>query len=146
MAKEAPKQYLFISNRTVNVGSTQGYSILFEKGVPTHVPPGMHAEVMARGILPCTADGETLDSPEVADPTPESKVVLAPEDAETRNAKILEVVREVAKRNNPKDYTAGGVPTAAAVTMALGWRVDQKEVTAVWRANKRDILGLGDEG
>lgn len=130
---------LFVSNRNMNITSTQGYSIDFVKGEPTHVPPAMHAAAMERGAMPCDEKGETLDvaqSPVKEEP----KILLAPEDADERNAKILEVVTALAKRNNPKDFSAGGVPRAASVSASLGWRVDQGEVTAVWRAHKAAIL------
>ena len=128
----APKQYLFVSNRTVNVGSTLGHSIQFEKGVPTHVPQRLHALVMEKGIMPCDAAGKPLDPSQVDDPSPVSAVVLAPEETEERAAKILEVIQAIVKRNNSKDFSAGNVPNSVAVTAALGWKVDAKEIRPVW--------------
>jgi hypothetical protein len=134
----APKQYLFVSNRDISVTSILGYSIFFEKGVQTHVPRAMHAEVIEKGILPVEEDGKI--SVEAIDKmtSPDIKIVLAPETAEDRNEAIAEAVKAIVKRNDSRDFTSGGVPSAVAVTAALGWKVDPKEVRNVWatlRAN-----------
>ena len=59
MASKAPKQYLFVSQRDITVTSVLGYAIEFKKGIPTHVPRAMHAEVMERGCIPVDSDGTT---------------------------------------------------------------------------------------
>lgn len=134
-----PKQYLFVTNRDVIVTSIQGYSIEFLKGVPTHVPRSMHEEVMEKGAVACDDKGEVLaldKQPERVEP----KVFVAPEAQEERDDKILEVMRELVKRNNSADFSAGGVPTSAAVSASLHWHADQNEVSKVWRKNKVDLL------
>lgn len=139
MAKAAPKLYYFVSNRNVTISSKMGHNISFEKGVPTHVPRPMHSEVMERGILPCSKDGDVLDAPEVA--VAEDKAILVePEDAEERADKIREAIVALVKRNSPRDFTAGGVPSAASVTAALGWKVDPKEIRPVWAKMKEEGL------
>lgn len=122
-----PKQYMFVANRDITIVSTQGYSLSFKKGEPLHVPRAMHAEVMEKGVLPVDqADAEAVTAAQ------EPKVLIEPEDAEERKDKIREVVVAMAKRNSPKDFSAGGVPLATAVSLALGWKADPKEVRAVW--------------
>src|SRR5882757_9283222 len=125
---EAPKQFLFVSHREVNVGSTSGRSILFEKGRPTHVPREMHAEVMARGIMPCDEKG-TLQAAE--DPKAAPDKAMAPEDPEDRAAAILEALKLIAERNSARDFSAGGVPRADVVSPLLGWRVDEKDIRPI---------------
>lgn len=132
-----PKQYPFVSNRDIVVTSLQGYSIRFDKGVPTHVPKVMHAEVMEKGILPCDDGGATLSIDKVEDPKPKPKVLLAPEDPAERAEAIRVVIEALAERNSPKDFSAGGVPTSKAVTAALGWSADAQEIRPVWDAFKQ---------
>lgn len=139
-----PQLHYFISNRTINVGSNQGASIAFEKGKPTHVPRFMHGIVMEKGILPCDKDGKPLDA-ESAPTADEKPVLTAPEDAEGRNDAIEKVCREMVKRNTPADFTAGGTPNATAVSFALGWKVDQKEVRAVWVKIRPEMLNPGGQ-
>lgn len=137
----APQQYLFVSNREINVGSLSGRSILFEKGVPTHVPREMHAEVMEKGILPCDKDGKTLDSE--AAPVPEEKGPLLrfpPEDAVEREEAVKAAVQALMARNSPKDFSAGGVPTSAAVSAALGYSVAAADIRPVWDKAKVEHL------
>jgi hypothetical protein len=141
MSEPKPKQYLFVSSRDVNVGSTHGYSIFFPKGVPTHVPRIMHSEVMEKGILPCDAKGNTLDAPAVAAMEPPAlKIMVAPEDAEERTDQIRDALKALAAKGDSKDFTAGGIPSASATTAVLGWRVDAKEIRPVWAELKPEIV------
>lgn len=132
----------FVSNRDVIVRSSKtGMSIAFKKGVPTFVHPLLHKEVMEKGVLPVDDENKAVDpSTHTAGLEAEPKVLLAPEDGYERSVKILEVIRALVARNNAKDFTAGGVPSARSITAALGWRVDAQEVRKVWDENKREIL------
>lgn len=124
----------FISNRDITVRSLHGHAIEFKKGVPTGVPRIMHAEVMEKGILP-------VEGPEqgaaVADAP---KPMLAPDDAQERNDAILEVIKQIVKRNNASDFTGGGHPSAVSVSAAVGWKVDQKEVKDVWVKHREALI------
>jgi hypothetical protein len=133
-------QQLFISNRNIVVRSKTGYSIAFEKGKLTPVPRLMHEEVMEKGIIPVDDKGVPLDPENHVVVITPPKVVLRPEDKFEADDKILEVIKEIVKRNNPTDFTGGGAPQAAVVTQALGWKVDQKEVRVVWDKNKQELL------
>jgi hypothetical protein len=139
---KAVKQYLFVAPRDMNVTSTQGYSLDFKKGEPTHVPRAMHAEVMEKGVLPCDARGEIKEAPEPAevDPAAAVRVMVAPEDGDERSDAILEAIKALVARNDAKDFSAGGIPSAAAVTHAVGWRADRKEIAAVWQKYKPQLL------
>jgi hypothetical protein len=138
MAKAAPKQFLFVSNRDQVIGSTSGHSIRFEKGKPTHVPRVMHEEVLNKGCVQCDGDAAPLPVDET-DALPEKpKVLLAPDDADERAEAIKAVMEQVRDRNSSADFTAGGVPSAAALTAALGWKVDAKEIRPLWNRMKSD--------
>lgn len=139
MAKPAPIEYLFVANRDVTVTSLKGYSFNFEAGIPQHVPKACHPEMIERGILPVGSDGkpDLVQVDIVAkDGDPKVKIVLAPETNEERAELIREVLLKVATRNNAADFTSGGVPSPAAVSGALGWRVDAKEIRPIWQEIK----------
>lgn len=132
----------FISNRSVIVRSSKiGQSVEFKKGVPTRVPPGMHEEVMEKGIIPVNDDGTAVDPETIEVVAPPKPVLLAPEDGTVRAKHIAEVLKAIVARNHPVDFTAGGTPSASAVTAALGWKVDQKEVRMVWEKNREALIG-----
>lgn len=132
----------FTSSRDLIVRSRNiGMSIFFKKGVPTLVPPAMHDEVMEKGILPVDDDGLALKPGTEDVVKTEKTVVLPPEDGAVRAKKIVEVFKAIVARNSSVDFTGGGTPAAAAVTAALGWRVDQKEVRAVWEKNREALIG-----
>lgn len=145
MSQDAPKQFLFISHRTINVGSTQGHSIQFEKGKPTHVPRSMHTAVMEKGCIPCDEKGAPLDAPaataivEATDPA--AGKLASPEDAEERAVAIRGVIKKLYERNSARDFSAGGVPSAEAITFELGWRVDPKEILPIWKKMKPALIG-----
>jgi hypothetical protein len=128
VSKEAPKQHLFVSNRTIVVRSTTGGAIGFEKGRPTHVPRHMQAACMEKGIMPCDKDGNAVDPDQAPEVTAEVKILIAPEDPADRQKAITKAIEGVLGRNDSHDFTSGGTPHEKAVSAALGWRVDQKEV------------------
>lgn len=132
-----PKQHMFVSNRDVMVSSTLGHSIQFLKGVPIHVPKIMHKEVIEKGILPVEG-AETATEMLTEAEGGGVKIHLAPEDPDDREEAIGKACRALAERNNSRDFTGGGVPSATAVTAALGWKVDQKEVKDIWQKLRQE--------
>lgn len=127
----------FVSNRDIIVRSKKcGHSANFIKGVPQQVHPMMEAECLEKGILP--VDGTDPRNNEVVVET--STIKLAPEDGFERAKRILEVVKAIVKGNDAKNFTGGGRPTAKAVSNALGWQVDQKDVNAVWLEHRQSLL------
>lgn len=132
----------FVSSRDIVVRSkSTGHAVEFKKGVPTLAPVGMHEELFERGVLPADQSGAAaLDLAGATVDAATPKVLLAPDDGNERSMKIVEVFKAMVKRNSATDFTAGGTPNAAAVTSALGWRVDQKEVRAAWEKNREKLL------
>lgn len=133
--------FMFVAHRDVTVTSLKGYSFNFKKGIPQHVPKQCHAEVIERGILPVDQDG-SLDPAkldEIAqEGDPKARIVLAPETQAERDEKINEALKAIAKRNRSEDFTAGGVPSPAAVSSALGWKVDGREIRPLWNKLRQD--------
>lgn len=134
----------FVSNRDIVIRSKNtGHAIEFKKGVAVTVPLGMHSEVMERGILPVDEAGAPVDPAAHQIAVDPAKPIMPPDDGNVRNAQILEVIKQIVVRNNSKDFAGGGCPHQQAVSSALGWRVDQKEVRIVWERHREALLNSG---
>jgi len=128
MSKKSEKPDLtnmMVLNRNYTLISTMGYSIHFEKDVPTLVPPAIRREALAIGALP--ADGE---EPNVLkdDNKPQE-----PTDPAERNEAIMKAVLAMVEQNQREDFTAAGAPKKEAVEKLVGFKVDKREVAAVWQ-------------
>ena len=110
----------FVTNRDRVVATTKGHTISFKKGVPTHVPYGVYDEVQAAGAVP--VDELPDDS---------AKAVQEPQGGE-RDELIAMAIEEIVLRNNPKDFTAAGVPHVKTLESKLGFQIDAHERDAVW--------------
>lgn len=113
----------FMLNRNLTVRSTSGYTVVFEKGVPTHVPPVMIQEVLAIGA-------ERLDAAQDSHHT--EPVVKQEPIGEEREAEILSAIELVVEKNEPRDFTATGMPTVKVISTIVGFAVDKKELSDVW--------------
>lgn len=133
-------QNMFVSNRNIVVTSLKGHSIRFEKGKATYVPRAMHQEVIERGILPVDEGGSTDVSKidEITNPAG-VRVVVAPESQDERDDSIRQAIKAIVNRNRSEDFTAGGVPSSAAVSASLGWKVDIREIRPIWNAFKQEM-------
>lgn len=136
-----PKLNYFVSRRDFMLRSTLGHVITFEKGKPAHVPKALHSLALEKGLLPCDKDGKELDLEAASAVAPEEvKVLVAPEDAEEREEAVLKILKLLVERNNSADFGGGGIPKPEAVSQALGWRVDTKEVRTVWNKHRQALL------
>lgn len=133
------KQMEFVSNRDIVVRSLHGHAIEFKKGVPTQVPRVMHAECLEKGILPVESNEQGSAIQDAPGPN------LAPEDKLERDDAILEVIKQIVKRNNSNDFVGGGHPSAVTISSAVGWKVDQKEVKEVWVKNREALIRAVDQ-
>lgn len=137
----------FISNRDIVVRSAKAaQAIRFEKGKPQDVPQSMVQEVLDKGILPVEDSGEPVKAGEKEVVKDSALKKLAPEDGDERRAAIVEVMRAIVARNDAKDFTSGGMPSAGAVSLALGWRTDTKEIKAIWSAERNGMLEATGRG
>lgn len=116
------KPNLFTLNRNYVLTTTDGRSILFEKGVPTHVPPFMVKAAVAIGATP--QEGE-VDFDEPAKKG-------APTDPSERESAILDAVEKLATENERDAFTAAGTPKVKAVEKLVDFSVDAREVQKVW--------------
>jgi hypothetical protein len=131
----------FVSNRDVVIRSAAvGQAIRFIKGEPTVVPKAMWAEVQEKGILPVEDSGEPVKPGEAQTVPVAPKIVLPPEGQE-RIDRIVEAFKAIVERNNSADFTGGSTPAASAVTAAVRFKVDQKEVRSLWEKHRASLLG-----
>lgn len=113
----------YVAPRDMTVTSLSGRSVELLKGEPTHCPPQMHAELIARGVVPA----EDMD-----EKAPEVPVELT---AAERQAAFFKAFEVMATRNARGDFGASGTPHAAALAKELGWTaVDAKERDTMWAA------------
>jgi len=107
----------------MTVASLSGRSVEFKKGVPTLAPPQMHAELIAKGVVPETESEEPVE----VNPDQGPQIPYEREEA------LFAAFEKLAKRNKRGDFTAGGAPHAAVLAKELGWTdVDVKERDAAW--------------
>jgi hypothetical protein len=121
-AKDLPKLVL---NRTYVLSTLKGHSVGFIKGVPTHVPPSVFAEAIAIGATPVDGSDPNILEDEAKD--------HAPADPADRNPLILAAIEKLVDRNERDDFTAAGSPTVSAVSAAVGFKVQAREIANVWQ-------------
>ena len=112
----------FTLNRDRVHASVLGLSVEFKKGVPTHVPPELYAEVQAIGAVP---DDEIEDAPSAVKTN-------EPQDPNKRKDDVFAAFEMLALRNSREDFTAGGAPHGGALESVLGWKLGAKERDILW--------------
>ena len=114
----------FVLNRNHTVISVMGFTIRFEKGIPTVVPKICIPEVLAIGAERVDApQGSGLDEapPPPEDPTGYERLQL-----------LHACFDEIVAGNKREDFTAQGVPHVRAIKLMVGFTVDNKERDKVW--------------
>ena len=112
----------FTLHRDRVLASVLGLSVEFKKGVATHVPPELYAEVQAIGAVP---EDEIVDE-KAAIKTNE------PSDPNKRKEDVFAAFEMLALRNERGDFTAGGSPRDQVLESILGWKLSAKERDALW--------------
>lgn len=113
----------YIAPRDMTVTSVSGRSVEFKKGEPTFAPPQMHAELIAKGVVP---------TEEVDEPVRPSG--SEPSAADEREAAMFAAFEKMILANKRGDFAGTGIPHRKALATILGWTsVDAKEVEATWK-------------
>ena len=112
----------FTLNRDRVHASVLGLSVEFKKGVPTHVPPELYAEVQAIGAVP---EDEIVEEAAAAKTS-------EPNDPNKRKEEVFAAFEILALRNDRNDFTAGGAPHGSALEPILGWKLSAKERDTLW--------------
>lgn len=116
---------LLVLNRTYTLVSKYGHAVKFEKDVPTRIPPVMLAEAAAIGAIPADGSNPDILEEEVKKTTPLTN--------EQRAEKIMEAIKAIVAKNDVNEFTGGGLPHHKTVSVLTGFKVDSKEVRAVWQ-------------
>jgi len=111
----------FILNRDKTIVSLHGHAIAFKKGIPTHVPPAMYAEVQQIGAIP---EDELEETVTVAPKEPDDPI--------KRKALIYEAFAALVLGAKRESFTGTGAPHAKALAAQLGFIVDSKERDKLW--------------
>lgn len=112
----------FTLHRDFTHASVLGHAVEFKKGVPTHVPPALYAEVRAIGAVPedeLPEDEGTAAASEPTDPTKRADDILA-------------AIGLMAERNSRDDFSATGAPRVPALAAVLGWKPSVHERDQLW--------------
>lgn len=117
----------FILNRDETIGSTTGHAIAFARGVPTHVPPEMHALVMGKGA-----------SPEQELEAPAARASAEPTDPGVRKEVILGGFRTLIRENRRESFMGTGVPHVNALAKTIGFTIDKRECETLWISFRQD--------
>lgn len=111
----------FVTNRDITIASTSGHTVEFIKNKPTHVPPGMYAEVQAIGAVP----EDDIEEPANTKP-------VVPEDPIERKRVIFEAFTQLQKDNKRGNFSGTGFPHIKAIGAQSGIMLDEKERDALW--------------
>lgn len=114
-------------SRTHVLVTLSGRAIEFKKGQPTHVPQECVRDAVAIGAVP--SDGSDVAKVFEAD---EDSLPKAPTNPAERQEKIMNSMRLLIERNDRDDFSASGLPNLKVLERMLGWKVDKKELHAVW--------------
>ena len=118
----------FTLNRDRVHASVLGLSVEFKKGVPTHVPPELYAEVQAIGAVP---EDEIVEEPAAAKTN-------EPSDPNKRKEDVFAAFEILALRNDRNDFGANGRPAIGPMAALLGWKPTAAEVAALWARFQAD--------
>lgn len=112
--------------RKFRLATTKGHSVLFEPDTPVFVPNSIVPEAVAVGAE-LAEEGE-LDVTPKEPPAPNT----GPADASSREGDILKALNALVARNDRDDFTGGGLPKIYAVSGLVGYKVEKRELEAVW--------------
>lgn len=129
-----------VLSRNYVLTSTFNHTIKFEKGKPVGVPPMLVKKALEIGAVMVNNDDIELVLPE------EAKPVKGVPIGDERETAVFEAFRQLAEKNDPDDFTAGGKPKFKAVTHITGFRVDAGEVADLWQKYREMLEALRQGG
>lgn len=122
---------MYVANRNVRVATSYGFVIAFKKDEPKFIPPLVREEMLQYGILPVNGDLPTKEAEQ-----PEREPI-----GEERSKKIYDAVVKIAERNDPDEFTAGGIPKEDAVFREGGFRVNRREIREAFTKYRQVLSG-----
>jgi len=116
---------MMVLRRNYWLSTTKGHSVMFQAGVPVYVAPSIVADAVAIGADP--VDGEVDITPQ--EPKGPN---TGPADKLLRDQQILDAINLLVAENHRDSFAASGVPKSEAVSKLVDYKVDKREVQAVW--------------
>lgn len=122
-------------HRRFRLATTKGHAVQFEPDTPVYVPPPVVADAVAIGAV---SVDETVD----ITPKDPPKRNTGPAEAADRERALINAFAKLVDANERRAFTAGGVPTTAAVEDLTGFEVSRKEINDAW-AKRAELLSEG---
>ena len=126
---------MMVTRRNYWLSTTKGHSVNFKAGEPTFVSPTIVADAIAIGAE--LAEGEA--PVDITPDTPQGPNT-GPADQTIREQQVLDAINLLVAENHRDSFAASGIPKADAVTKLVGYKVDKREVQAVWAARAEKIV------
>jgi len=122
-------------HRRFRLATTKGHTVQFEPDTPVYVAPAIVSDAVAIGAT--AVDGEVDVTPRDA---PSRNT--GPADAAAREKALIDAFAVLVAENNRKAFTAGGVPTVAALEDLVGFELSRREVNDAW-AKRAEYIAAG---
>lgn len=122
-------------HRRFRLATTKGHCVQFEPDTPVYVPPAIVPDAVAIGALP-------IDGPVDVVPEDAPKPNTGPAEAAERERALINAFAKLVTANERRAFTAGGVPTAAAVEDLTGFEVSRREINDAW-AKRAEYIANG---
>jgi hypothetical protein len=121
---------LMVSSRNFQLVTTHPLSFNVRAGQPIRIPRAMIQDAIAAGMTFVAEDKtEEVLAPKHINPEPSN--------AAEREQLLNSILEEIADRNDPKDFTAAGVPAYKTVSTIARFSVSQREINGLWDVRKR---------
>lgn len=112
-------------HRRYRLATTKGHCVQFEPDTPVYVAPAIVSDAVAIGAVPVD---EAVDV--IPKETPQRNT--GPAAAADRERELINAFTKLVAANERRAFTAGGVPTTAAVEDLVGYEVSRREVNEAW--------------
>lgn len=125
-----------LSLRSFRLETTMGHVIEVKGKEPTYIPPECVDEAAKRGMTYVdNADANIYDDLSRAKTDVQG---------ELRASILFLAVKAIVAENNPKDFTAGGIPKVPAIEARLGFDVTNAEIRAAFEKYQTVAAGNGE--
>lgn len=127
---------LYISPIPRTVSTMNGFTFCFRLDkdgtpIPEKVPPVCREEIANMGIIPVNVK-EHKSSIDKMKGAKEEETEVPKRPNQTRAEQIREAIVTMAKKNDPNDFSAGGVPKVSKLNRLTRLDVTAKERDSIW--------------
>lgn len=124
------KTVLMTSPRNFVLATTHPWVLGIRKDEVTKIPAPMVPDALAAGMTLVAAEQtEEILAPKYESPEPAN--------AAERERLLLSAIEAIEEKNDPKEFTAAGVPSAKAISVRVRFTVAQREISAMYDAIRK---------